>query len=104
MPPMMGSSIPASLVRNFQEVVEHPQAAVRAMFPEVEHPTAGRHRITGTPVKLSETPGAPGAPAPLLGQHTSETLKDLLGLDAASVEALAGRGIIYEAQSSIETA
>ena len=36
----------------------------------MEHPTAGRHRVTGTPVKLSETPGSPGAPAPLLGQHT----------------------------------
>ena len=101
---LQAAGIPASLVRNFQEVVEHPQAAVRAMFPDLEHPTAGLHRITGTPVKLSETPGAPGAPAPLLGQHTSHVLKDLLRLDPAAIEALAARGVIYEAQPSIEAA
>ena len=53
---LQGADIPASLVRNFQEVAEHPQSAVRCMFPELEHPTAGAHRVTGTPVKLSETP------------------------------------------------
>ena len=90
------AGIPASPVRNFEEVAEHPQSAVRAMFPEIEHPTAGRHRVTGTPVKLSETPGAPGAPAPLLGQHTSDVLRDLLGFDAAGLKALARRGVIYE--------
>jgi crotonobetainyl-CoA:carnitine CoA-transferase CaiB-like acyl-CoA transferase len=47
-------------------------------------------------VKLSATPGGPGAPAPLLGQHTSETLQNLLGLDAAEVRELAARGIIFE--------
>jgi crotonobetainyl-CoA:carnitine CoA-transferase CaiB-like acyl-CoA transferase len=70
-------------VRNFEDVVEHPQAAVRAMFPTLDHPTAGPHRVTGTPVKLSETPGAPARPAPLLGQHSASTLKELLGLDEA---------------------
>ena len=31
-------------------------AHVRQMFPVMDHPTAGLHRVTGTPVKLSETP------------------------------------------------
>jgi crotonobetainyl-CoA:carnitine CoA-transferase CaiB-like acyl-CoA transferase len=101
---LQAAGIPASLVRNFQDVVEHPQTAVRAMFPYMDHPTAGRHRVTGTPVKLSETPGAPGAPAPLLGQHTSCVLKDLLGLDDAAIEELTRRGVIHEAQTSIENA
>ena len=57
-----GAGIPASPVRNFKDVVEHPQSAVREMFPTVDHPKAGTHRVTGTPVKLSETPGAPARP------------------------------------------
>jgi len=92
------AGIPASPVRNFSEVVEHPQSDERRMFPVVEHPTAGKHRVTGTPVKLSETPGAPGAAAPLLGQHTSMVLQTLLGLDDAAIYALSNSGVIYEAQ------
>src|SRR5207302_1702464 len=72
------AGIPASPVRNFQDVVDHPQSAVRQMFPSVAHSTAGTHRVTGTPVKLSETPGEPGMPAPLLGQHTTNILRDVL--------------------------
>jgi formyl-CoA transferase/CoA:oxalate CoA-transferase len=91
---LQGAGIPASLVRNFQEVAEHPQSAVRQMFPELDHVTAGRHQVTGTPVKLSATPGGPGAPAPLLGEHTGDALQDLLGLDEEAVKELAARGVI----------
>ncbi len=100
---LQGAGIPASLVRNFQEVVEHPQSAVRQMFPFVDHPTAGRHRVTGTPVKLSETPGAPGAPAPLLGQHTPSVLQELLGLDDSALAALIERGVAYQTGPASET-
>ncbi len=95
---LQGAGVPASPVRNFREVAEDPQAAQREMFPAMEHPAAGTHRVTGTPVKLSETPGSPGAPAPLLGQHTSQVLGEVLGLSAAEIGRLAERGVIYEAR------
>jgi crotonobetainyl-CoA:carnitine CoA-transferase CaiB-like acyl-CoA transferase len=95
---LQAAGIPASLVRNFEEVAEHPQSALRQMFPELEHPTAGRHRVTGTPVKLSETPGGPGEPAPLLGQHTQDVLLELLELDRAAFDSLAERAIVYHAK------
>jgi crotonobetainyl-CoA:carnitine CoA-transferase CaiB-like acyl-CoA transferase len=91
---LQAAGIPASPVRNFQEVSEHPQSAVREMFPTLDHATAGPHRVTGTPIKLSETPGAPGAPAPLLGEHTVAALEDLLGLDAQTITGLAARRVI----------
>jgi len=96
---LQGAGIPASPVRDFEDVTAHPQAAARCMFPEMDHPTAGRHRVTGTPVKLSETPGAPVLPAPLLGQHTHEVLKELLGLDGAEFDSLAERSIVYESKA-----
>ncbi len=49
------------------------------MFPTLEHPTAGPHRVTGTPVKLSGNAGTPGAPAPVLGQHTDRALAGTAG-------------------------
>jgi crotonobetainyl-CoA:carnitine CoA-transferase CaiB-like acyl-CoA transferase len=93
---LRAAGIPSSPVRNFQDVVEHPQSAVRQMFPTLLHPTAGEHRVTGTPVKLSDTPGAPGRPAPRLGEHSCETLRDLLGCDGATLISLRDRGVIHE--------
>jgi crotonobetainyl-CoA:carnitine CoA-transferase CaiB-like acyl-CoA transferase len=92
---LQAAGIPASPVRTFEDVVEHPQSAARKMFPLIDHPAAGKHRVTGTPVKLSETPGSPGAPAPTLGQHTSAVLRELLGIDDAAVAALAESGVIH---------
>jgi CoA:oxalate CoA-transferase len=42
----------------------------------------------GIPVKMSATPGAVRRPAPLLGEHTDEVLRDKLGLDAAELARL----------------
>src|SRR5579872_3296792 len=75
---LRAAGIPSSLVRNFGEVVDDPQSALREMFPTLEHSKAGRHRVTGTPVKLKDSPGRVSTPAPLLGQDTRETLKTLL--------------------------
>jgi len=88
--------IPCSLVRNFQEVADDPQCRVREMFPVLDHPTAGIHRVTGTPVKLSDAAGQPTIPAPLLGQHTRQVLKETFGLEDPAIDDLAARGIILE--------
>jgi crotonobetainyl-CoA:carnitine CoA-transferase CaiB-like acyl-CoA transferase len=90
------AGIPCSLVRNFREVSEHPQSEVRQMFPVIDHSTAGKHRVTGTPVKLSDTPGRPAAPAPLLGQHSRSVLKELFALDDRKIDELAARHLIFE--------
>jgi crotonobetainyl-CoA:carnitine CoA-transferase CaiB-like acyl-CoA transferase len=91
------AGIPSSLVRNFQEVSEHPQCEVRSMFPLMQHASAGPHRVTGTPVKLSETPGYPSSPSPLLGEHTRSALKELLSMPDDALEDLVARGILFEA-------
>ena len=44
------------------------------------HPVAGAIRMTAPPVRMSETPGAVRTPAPLLGEHTDEVLRERLGL------------------------
>lgn len=92
---LRSAGIPSSPVRNFEEVVSDPQMAVREMFPMLDHPTAGPRRVTGTPVKLSGTPGRPELPAPLLGEHSAETLIALLGLGDNEIERLRERGIMF---------
>jgi crotonobetainyl-CoA:carnitine CoA-transferase CaiB-like acyl-CoA transferase len=68
------------------------------MFPVLNHPTAGEHQVTGTPVKLSETPGRPSSPAPLLGQHTREVLKEFFSLDDSALDDLFARNVVFESK------
>jgi len=75
-------------------VVEHPQVKARGMIVESDHPVAGKVKIVGVPVKLSETPGAVREPAPLLGQHTDEVLHTYLGMPEAEIAALRQAGVI----------
>jgi crotonobetainyl-CoA:carnitine CoA-transferase CaiB-like acyl-CoA transferase len=95
---LQAAGVPSSLVRNFEEVAQHPQSEVRKMFPVLDHLTAGSHKVTGTPVKLSETPGGPNLPAPLLGQHTRSILKQAFDLSEAHVDDLIARGIVFESR------
>ena len=67
----------ASPVYNLDEVFNDPQVRYRNMVLEIEHPTAGKIRQINNPLKLSETPPAIKTPAPLLGEHTEQTLKEL---------------------------
>jgi crotonobetainyl-CoA:carnitine CoA-transferase CaiB-like acyl-CoA transferase len=69
--------VPATVVRNLKEVVEDAQTTARNMTPQVDHPVAGRIRVLGVPVQLSETPGSIGNAAPLLGADTQSILTEL---------------------------
>jgi crotonobetainyl-CoA:carnitine CoA-transferase CaiB-like acyl-CoA transferase len=96
---LRATGVPSSLVRNFGEVVDDPQSALREMFPSLEHSTAGKHRVTGTPVKLKETPGRVSTAAPLLGEHTRETLKTLLNSNDREIDDWIARGIVLQSET-----
>jgi len=64
------------------------------MIVEVEHPLAGKVKITDTPIKLSLTPGKVEKASPLLGQHTEEILKELLDLSKEDIKSLKKEGVV----------
>ena len=71
--------IPAGPILTVDKTVNHPQVLAREMVTDITHPKAGQIKLTGIPVKLSDTPGSIENPPPLLGQHTDEILSDVLG-------------------------
>jgi crotonobetainyl-CoA:carnitine CoA-transferase CaiB-like acyl-CoA transferase len=85
--------IPSSLVRNFREVVEDRQSQFRNLFPTVPC-SVGTQRVTGNPIKFPGSPSPREAPAPGLGEHTKQALRELLNLDDAAITGLAGHGVI----------
>jgi len=71
--------IPCAPIYTAKEVVEDDHiASARRMIREVEHPVAGKMKVIGSPINLSETPPEIYTPAPLLGEHTDEVLRRLL--------------------------
>ena len=64
------------------------------MVAEVEHPVAGRLRLSESPLRLSRTPGRAGGPGPAYGQDTRAVLGGWLGLDDAAIDGLVAEGAV----------
>jgi CoA:oxalate CoA-transferase len=86
--------VPAAPVNNVAEMVADPQVQARQMFVELEHPVYGPVKITGTPLKLSETPGRVEHLAPLPGEHNEAIFVGLLGHAPAELARWQAEGVI----------
>jgi crotonobetainyl-CoA:carnitine CoA-transferase CaiB-like acyl-CoA transferase len=73
------AGVPAAPVNNVAEMVADPQVQAREMFVEREHPVYGRLKTTGSPLKMSRTPGRVRWLAPMPGEHNEEIFCGLLG-------------------------
>lgn len=90
------ADLPCAPVLRREEVFSHPQFVENDMIVEVEHPTAGKLKMMGVPLRLSQNPPPPlsaGRPSPTLGQHTQEVLLEL-GYSQAEVDDMAAQRII----------
>ncbi|KAF9954028.1 hypothetical protein BGZ72_004974 [Mortierella alpina] len=83
-----GRGIPFAPINNIQQTFEHPQVVARGMIQEVEHPKAGKIKVTGPAVKYSDTKPSIRLPPPLLGQHTEEILREVLEYDEERIREL----------------
>ena len=86
--------IPYSKINNIKEICEDPVIRHRNMLVTVDQPGIGPVRIAGSPIRLSETPGRVESPAPLLGEHSAEVLREVLGYTVDRIEALKAEGVI----------
>ncbi|MDQ0218066.1 CoA transferase [Peribacillus cavernae] len=88
------TGIPCGPVLRFNEIYEDPHVLAREQVVEVEHPTAGKIKMTGLPVKLSATPGEIVSAPPLFGENTREVLSTLGGLSNDAISDLEEKGVI----------
>ena len=87
------ADVPVGPINALDEVFADPVIRHLGLIAEVDHPTAGRVRAPGIPVRLSGTPPSVRRHPPLLGEHTDEVLADL-GYGADEIAALRKDGAI----------
>ena len=89
-----GAGVPCGPINDLAQVFAEPQAVARGLRMELEHPTAGKVSLVRSPMRFSGTPVEHKAPPPVLGQHTDEILRGLLGKSEGEVARLRSEGII----------
>ena len=87
------ADVPSGPIYSVADIMEDPHYRAREMFHRVE--------IDGQPLvlpamspRLGTTPGGTAWPGPELGSHNREILEERLGLGAAEIEALRGKGVL----------
>jgi crotonobetainyl-CoA:carnitine CoA-transferase CaiB-like acyl-CoA transferase len=88
------ANVPCGPINNYKEVFEDPQVEHRGLKIEMPHPLSGTVPGIASPMRFSETPVTYDMPPPLLGQHTREVLRGVLGISEAEIEKLAARKVI----------
>ena len=77
--------IPCGPILSMKELLEEPSLRKTGTVVEVDHPTRGKYFTVGNPIKLSDSPSEVKR-APLLGEHTDEILRKVLGYDDKKVQ------------------
>ncbi|MGZ5082701.1 MAG: CaiB/BaiF CoA transferase family protein [Usitatibacter sp.] len=88
------SGVPCGPINDLAQVFADPQVRHRGLQVKALHPAAGEVAMVASPMRFSETPIAHDRAPPLLGEHTDEVLKAVLGLDAAEIARLKSKGTI----------
>jgi crotonobetainyl-CoA:carnitine CoA-transferase CaiB-like acyl-CoA transferase len=86
--------IPVGPINDLAQTFEHPQVKARGMRIDLPHPLSGTVPLVANPIKMSKTPTGASTAPPMLGQHTSEVLRERLSLSEVEIAALHAKGIV----------
>jgi formyl-CoA transferase len=86
-------NVPCGPILSMKEIAEEPALRKTGTVVEVDHPTRGKYITVGNPIKLSDSPSDVQR-SPLLGEHTEEILKTVLGLKDDEIQAARQQGAI----------
>ena len=86
-------NVPCGPILSMKELAEEQALRQTGTVVEVDHPERGKYLTVGNPIKLSDSPSEV-VRSPLLGEHTEEVLRDVLGLSDDEIQAARQQGAI----------
>ena len=92
---MQSAGLTVTPINTIEDVFKDPQAEARNASWEVDHPSLGNIQLLGSALQhLSRTPASPQGHPPLLGEHTSEVMSDVLNMTKAEIDTLLDEEVI----------
>jgi len=88
------AGVPNGPINTIEQVFAEPQAAARGLRLELAHPLAGKVSLVRSPMRFSATPVEHERPPPLLGEHTEEVLRGVLGMKPEEIARLRAEGAV----------
>ncbi|MDG0022749.1 CaiB/BaiF CoA-transferase family protein [Trinickia sp. Y13] len=88
------AGVPCGPINDVGEVFADEQVRARGMRVEAPHPSGAMAPLVRNPIRMSATPPEVRSAPPLLGEHTDDVLRDVLGYDAAAISTLRGKAVI----------
>ncbi|OZI39507.1 CoA transferase [Bordetella genomosp. 1] len=86
------AGVPCGPINDIAQVFDDPHVQARGLRVDMDHPLGGQAAVTASPLRLSATPVTYRRAPPLLGEHTAEVLREVLGKSEAEIEALLAAG------------
>ena len=86
-------NIPVGPILSMKEIAEDESLRKTGTIVEVDHPERGKYLTVGNPIKLSDSP-SDVVRSPLLGEHTDEILKEVLGMSDQEIKAAKEEGAV----------
>lgn len=100
---LQAAGVPAGVVQRAPDTLADPQLEWQGAITELDHPVAGKRLYPGTPFKMSAAQGFRSTRAPLLGEHTDEICRDLLGMSDGEIQQLLDRDILHNPSNTEST-
>jgi crotonobetainyl-CoA:carnitine CoA-transferase CaiB-like acyl-CoA transferase len=94
---MEAAQVPGGPVYGYDQTLADPHVAARKMVVEIDHPTIGRMKMLGLPIKSTGDLTEIRRPAPTLGPHSAQILAEL-GYPGEAIGALFEAGVVYDGQ------
>ncbi|XP_004629712.1 succinate--hydroxymethylglutarate CoA-transferase [Octodon degus] len=95
-----GSGVPYGPINNMKTVFAEPQVLHNGLVMEMNHPTVGKISVPGPAVRYSKFKMSEAKPPPLLGQHTTHVLKDILRYDDSTIGKLLDAGVVTQHEAN----
>ncbi|KAL7874107.1 hypothetical protein SRHO_G00050770 [Serrasalmus rhombeus] len=91
-----GTGVPCGPINTIQQVFSDPQVAHNGLILEMDHPTSGRITVPGPAVRFNSFEFDKPTPPPVIGQHTVEVLRDILGYSDEVINNLLASGTVFQ--------
>ncbi len=88
------AKVPCGPINDISQVFDDPHIKQRGILKNYEHPSGTVQQLVSTPIRYAKSKSGADLPPPMLGQHTDEILKNILGNNDDEISELRNLGAI----------